>query len=319
MKKWKSFGAIAMVGGLLCTMLTGCGNTSAAKVKIGYSNNSEQDGFRMSIMQAMEKYVAEDSQYEIVFKDAENDSKKQNEQIGELLDEDIDIMVISAIDSEKICSAIEECNIAGIPVICVNERAKTDCVYAGSENYHAGYMQGELFAEMLPPDATLVYMEGPAGAEASVSRKKGAQDALVKAGRTDVQFIASQDCEWSRETGKSTMKQWILKYANGTGGVTFNGVIAANDEMALGAMDALTQAGISVGSNGILISGVDGTADGLKAIKDGKMIQTVLQDADGQAKGAFEAVQIFATGGQPDDDILIAFQSITSENIGEYV
>lgn len=318
----RRIGSLLLAGGILCSVLTGCGkdSTSAEKIIIGYSNNDDSDNFRMEIEQAMQQYVAEDAQYDLLVKDAQGDSQKQNTQVEQLLQEGADIVVISVNDSDAIGTAVQECKAANVPVICVNNKSNTgDTVYTGSENYSAGYMQGEYFAEILPPNSSIVYLAGPSGHDGAAGRRKGMIEALAGAGRSDVTILAEQDCNWSKDTAKTTMQQWITQYTNGAGGVLFQGVIAANDEMALGAVEALENAGVALGRNGVMVSGVDATDNGKQAVKDGKMVQTVLQDAQGQALAAFEAAQMYAIGAEPEKEILVAFKNVTSENIGEYM
>lgn len=315
----RRLGSLLLTGGLLCGILTGCGASSAAKTEvIGYANGSDADVFRQALKQSFDQYVGEDPQYSAVYTDAQGNIDTQLSQVNELIAQGVDAIVISPLDAQKIVTAVQACQKADIPVVCINAKADTDCVYAGSENYDAGYMQGEYFAEILPQNAQVVYLEGSAAEESAGRRKQGVLDAFQQANRSDIQVVESQDCQYSREPAKTAMQSWIAKYSNGAGGVTFQAAIAANDQMALGAMEALEGAGIPVGRGNVLISGVDGTDEALAAVKSGKMEQTVLQDAAGQAQAAFEAIQIYMIGGTPEMDILVAFRNVTAENIDQY-
>ena len=115
-----------------------------------------------------------------------------------------------------------------------------------------------------------------------------------------------------------TCDAWIQTYSNGAGGVTFDAIVCANDQMALGCMESLKGAGVLTNKGEILISGVDGTDDAVKAVSDGYMAQTVLQDAAGQAKAAYETVQKMIAGESVEKEILVPFQSITKDNVADY-
>ena len=114
---------------------------------------------------------------------------------------------------------------------------------------------------------------------------------------------------------------WIQKYGDGKGGVTYNGIIAANDQMALGAMEALKGANIELGTGEgqVMISGIDGTAEALQAVKDGQMAQTVLQDAPGQGAAAVDVIKTYMAGEKPDAEVLVPYVSVTAENVDEYL
>ncbi len=110
-------------------------------------------------------------------------------------------------------------------------------------------------------------------------------------------------------------------YVHGKGGVTFNGIIAANDQMALGAMEALKGANIPLGTGEgqVMISGIDGTAEALQAVKNDQMAQTVLQDAPGQGAAAVEVIKTYMAGEKPDAEVLVLYVSVTAENVDEYL
>lgn len=118
-----------------------------------------------------------------------------------------------------------------------------------------------------------------------------------------------------------SIQAWIQKYGDGKDGVTFNGIIAANDQMALGAMEALKGANIELGTGEgqVMISGIDGTAEALQAVKDGQMAQTVLQDAPGQGAAAVDVIKTYMAGEKPDAEVLVPYVSVTAENVDEYL
>ena len=112
---------------------------------------------------------------------------------------------------------------------------------------------------------------------------------------------------------------WIQKYGTGSGTVEFDGIIAANDQMALGAMEALKGANVALGMDGVKICGIDGTDEAKTAVKEGNMVQTVLQDAPGQGAAAVDVIKTYLAGETPEAEVLVPYVSITAENVDEYL
>ena len=221
---------------------------------------------------------------------------------------------------DGIIPAIQNANNKGTPTICFGIKANGgDFIFVGSNSYDAGHMQGELMAEMLPENAKVCYLAGTAGLEHSILRRQGFQEALAEAGRDDVEIIEDQDAQYTKAKAMEKVDAWVQKYADGKGGVTFDAVVAANDQMALGAVESLKGANILKGNNEILISGIDGTPDGVAAVANGYMVQTVLQDAAGQAKAGLEAVDKIMAGEQiPGNEIMVPFVNITQDNVADF-
>ncbi len=156
--------------------------------------------------------------------------------------------------------------------------------------------------EHLPKDAKILYLEGTPGLLHTQERKKGFEKAL---GRSDVTTLASLSANYDRAEGMKVTEDWIQSFSK------FDAIVAANDQMALGALEALQGADRL---KGVMISGVDGTADALNAIKTGTMSQTIFQDAAGQAKADFDVVAGIKKGEVAPAESLVPFASITEDN-----
>lgn len=326
MKMKKRMGALALTAALLASLMTGCaggssndtsGDTSAdGGYSIGYVNLDDTDVFAMSRKTNLSA-ILEGTDYSISFTDGNNDNQKQIDQTNAFLAKGVDAMIIVPSDSEAIVPAITAANGANVPVICLGIKANGgDFIFVGSDSYQAGIMQGEYMAEMLPENAQILYCAGTAGLEHSALRRDGFKDALAEAGRDDVVILADQDCDYVKDEAMKTCDAWIQTYSDGQGGVTFDAIVCANDQMALGCMESLKGAGIADGT--ILISGVDGTDEAIAAVAEGKMAQTVLQDAPGQAQAAYEVLQKFRAGETVDGDVDVPFVSITADNVADF-
>lgn len=309
--------------------LAGCGGGSSsssgsadsgAAAKIGFVNEANTDVFDNTRMTALQTLADEVGGYNIEYSDANLDIQKQIDQANTFLSKNVDILMLVPCDSDGIIPAIQNANNKGTPTICFGIKANGgDFIFVGSNSYDAGHMQGELMAEMLPENAKVCYLAGTAGLEHSILRRQGFQEALAEAGRDDVEIIEDQDAQYTKAKAMEKVDAWVQKYADGKGGVTFDAVVAANDQMALGAVESLKGANILKGNNEILISGIDGTPDGVAAVADGYMVQTVLQDAAGQAKAGLEAVDKIIAGEQiPGNEIMVPFVNITQDNVADF-
>ena len=309
--------------------LAGCGGGSSsssgsadsgAAAKIGFVNEANTDVFDNTRMTALQTLADEVGGYNIEYSDANLDIQKQIDQANTFLSKNVDILMLVPCDSDGIIPAIQNANNKGTPTICFGIKANGgDFIFVGSNSYDAGHMQGELMAEMLPENAKVCYLAGTAGLEHSILRRQGFQEALAEAGRDDIEIIEDQDAQYTKAKAMEKVDAWVQKYADGKGGVTFDAVVAANDQMALGAVESLKGANNIKGNNEILISGIDGTPDGVAAVANGYMVQTVLQDAAGQAKAGLEAVDKIMAGEQiPGNEIMVPFVNITQDNVADF-
>ncbi|WP_245267257.1 MULTISPECIES: sugar ABC transporter substrate-binding protein [unclassified Agrobacterium] len=268
---------------------------------------ADTDVFVMARKNAFIEAAKSDPAVMVNFSDANNDVSKQLDQIDNFIAQKVNAIVVVPVDYQGIVPGVEKANEAGIPVIALGiQSAGGKYTFVGSKNIDAGRLQGEYMKANLPKDAKILYLEGTPGLSHTQERKKGFEDAL---GRSDVTTLASLSGNYDRAEGMKVTEDWIQSFPN------FDAIVAANDQMALGALEALQ------GANrlkGVLISGVDGTADARNAIKAGTMSQTIFQDAAGQAKAAFEVVEGLKKGEQAPAEKLVPFASITKENVDQY-
>ena len=168
-------------------------------------------------------------------------------------------------------------------------------------------MQGEYMASHLPPNAKIVYLQGDGTQSSAVGRWEGFKAACLDK-RPDIQLLSFVDAGWSKAEALKTMMLWMNMFPE------INGVVAGNDEMALGAIAALKGANRLAGC---LVSAVDATPAGLAAVEAGEMAQTVKQDAKAQGEAALTLAEGFLKGNPPSGDLAIPFTSITSDNIAQ--
>lgn len=277
--------------------------------KVGYVNSADTDIFDKMKKDIFEQVVSEDTSIEVTFADANMDMQRQLDAIDNFITLEVDLMIVVPVDFAGVIPGIEKANEADIPVICLGIAAGGgDFIFIGSENYDAGYMQGEFMVENLAEDAKVLYLSGSPGYAHSTDRRQGFLDAI--ASRTDIEVIAEQTGMYERAKGMQIMEDWTQTFDE------VNAVVAANDQMALGAIQAL------IGANrieGVLVSGVDGTEDACVAIKKGEMAQSIFQSAPGLAKACYETIQKYQNEEEVEAKIMVPFESITIDNVEDYI
>ena len=290
-----------------CLSLAGCGLPGASSDRVIYANYDDSDGFCAQIKDAFAAKAKADG-IEVEFLDAKNDGNMQIDQLNEAIGSGAGAIILLAADGSSIVKTIEKANDAGIPVITVNRSvAGGQVLRAYSDDVEAGRMQGEYMAAHLPPNAKIVYLQGDETQSSAVGRWEGFKAACLDK-RPDIQLLSSVDAGWSKAEALKTMMLWMNMFPE------VNGVVAGNDEMALGAIAALKGANRL---NGCLVSAVDATPAGLAAVEAGEMAQTIKQDAKAQGEGALTLAEGFLKGNPPSGDLAIPYTSITADNLAQ--
>lgn len=308
----KKISSILILALMAIMVLSGCGSGSSnsstsqettEKIKIGYANLADTDVF---CKMRKENFAANaDPNWEIIYTDANEDINQQLNQIDNFITQKVDIMVIVPVDYDGIVPGIEKANEANIPVICLGIAAASgDYTYVGSKNIDAGRMQGEFMEKKLSADAEILYLEGTPGLYHSKERLEGFKEVCTK------EILANLPGDYVREKAMKITEDWIQTFPH------FDAIVAANDQMALGAIEALKGANRL---SGVLVSGIDGVPEALQAIKNGEMAHTVYQDAPNQAKKCCEIVRLILSGEKPPKEAIVPFISVTEDNVDEFL
>lgn len=283
--------------------------SAADKFVVGYTNIADSDVFPMSVKNSFLNAAKADSNLDIRFSDANLDVSKQLDQIDNFIAQKVNAIVIVPVDYQGIVPGVEKANQAGIPVISLNiQSAGGKYTFVGSKNYDAGHLQGEFMLKKLQKNAKVLYLQGTPGLYHSKERLQGFTDAFL-AKRPDVKVLSNLSGNYSRAEGMKIAEDWVQKFPQ------FDAIVAANDQMALGALQALKTAGRQ---KGVMISGIDGTADAMNAIAAGEMSQTIFQNAKGQADAAFKVIEGIKKGQTPPREVIVSFESIDKENLPKY-
>lgn len=339
---------------LLCTVLAGgCSGISgqqeeAKSLKIGISVYDQYDTFISGMISHLKSYAREKEQdWDITItldvQDANKVQLTQNDQMDDFIKRGFDIACINLVDRTDASSIIEKAKNAGVPVIFFNRELVEEDLqrwdqlyYVGADAFESGIIQGEILSEACDEDFSAidrngdgvlqyVMLEGEAGHQDSMVRTLYVINTIKENGY-QVEKLGDEIANWNRAQAETKMSQFLKNF-----GSEIEVVLTNNDDMALGALDALKKAVGSkrqaeeAGTPWPVVLGIDGTKVGLEALQSGELLGTVLNDAKGQAEGMLElAYSVVMDTKLPDNIELLdgryirmPYQKVTQENVDQ--
>lgn len=230
--------------------------------------------------------------------DAQDNASKQASDIEDLIQQNVDLIIINPVDSVAVATAVESANALNIPVITVDRSSEGGEVvsHIASDNVAGGKLAGEYITELVGEGAKVVELEGVAGSSAARDRGQGFNEAVT--GILDV--VAKQTANFNRSEGLTVMENILQSNPDVTA------VFAHNDEMALGAQEAISASGKK-----IVVVGFDATDDAVAAVKAGSLAATVAQKPDEIGKIAMETAIAYLNGETVEKVIPVNLELIT--------
>lgn len=259
------------------------------KLKVGVSLSTLNNPFFVSIREGVEE-AAKDKDVETVITDAQNDSSSQNNQVEDLITQKVDLIIINPVDSTAISSSVKKANEANIPVICVDRSSDEGEIvsFISSNNIEGGKLAGEFILEKAGKDAKVIQLEGIPGASSTRERGEGFKKATDK----KIDLVASQTANFDRAEGMTVMENLLQAQPD------VKAVFCQNDEMALGASEAIKASG-----KDIVLVGFDGNEDAINAVKEGTMTATVAQKPKEMGKIALETAVKYLKGEKVEEKV----------------
>ena len=287
-----------------------------SKVKIGVTLAMFDDVFITNVRDAMTKWASTHPDVELTIVDAAGDTAKQMGQVENFLAQGMDAVVILPVDTTATGPMTKGIVKAGKPLVYVNrkpEKLPKGVVYVGSKSIDAGVMNMEELGKAMGGKGNLAILIGELSDEPAHGRTDGIKQ-VVKEQFPNIKVTREQTGHWKREPGKTIMENWLAS------GQQIDGVAANNDEMALGALQAIKAAG-KIGK--IPVGGTDGNHDALESMDKGELNNTVFQDPVAQGEEAVNAAYLMVKK-EPnpkvvDDNIWIPYQKITKENYKSFM
>lgn len=322
--------SVLLVAAMTVSMLVGCGSSSSEESSGSESTaSSEESGdsgekftlgytyyYSSEFITLMNQGVQEKCDelgMDVVMLDAENDSANQITQVENLIGQGVDCLLVAAVDSDAIVPALDMAKEAEIPIVAVNMTVNTDedYYYAGPDDVLAGELEMQSAIDAIGGKGNICILEGPIGQSAQIDRLEGNENVLAK--NSDINVLADQTANWSREEAESLVENWIQAFDD------IDAIVAHNDEMALGAIQAIEGAGLTPGED-IIVTGIDAIEDGCTAVKEGKQLSTVYQDAGLEGGNGVQLCYDILTGNTPEEYInLIDMTQYTKDNVDELI
>lgn len=295
--------------------------TSAMADGIGVSMALFDDNFLTVLRNGMDA-KGKELGVSLQIEDAQNDVAKQLDQINNFIASGVSAIVVNPVDTSATQAMSDAAAAANIPLVYVNRQpVNVDTLpdnqaFVASNEVESGTLETNEVCRQLKEagktEANVYVMMGELSNQAAVQRTADIHD-VIAAGKCEVKLniIDEQTANWSRDQAQSLMTNWLST------GTAFDGVIANNDEMAIGAIQAMKAAGIDMAS--VVVGGIDATQDALAAMQAGDLDVTVFQDAAGQGAGALDAAIKLSKGEAVDQKVYIPFQLVTPANVGDFL
>lgn len=286
---------------VLTLSLMACSNNETStegKYTIGFVVSTQTNPFFVTLKQGAED-KAEELGVELIVLDSQDDPSKELANMEDLITKNVDLIIVNPTDSDAIVNSIIAANEAGIPVITVDRASNGGEVLAhvASDNIEGGKMAGEYIIEQLKGKGKVVELEGIAGTSAARERGEGFNQVIEE---SDIEVVARQTADFDRVKGLEVMENILQSQPE------IDAVFAHNDEMALGALEA-----IKASKRGILVVGFDATDDAVASVEAGDMAATVAQQPELMGKIAVETAVKALKGEKVDSNIPVELKLIT--------
>jgi inositol transport system substrate-binding protein len=295
--------------------------TSAEAAKLGVSIISFDNNFQNLLKQGMEAR-AKELGVDIQIEDAQNDVGKQLDQVKNFIASGVDAIVLTIVDSsagDAITAAAAE---AKVPLVYVNvepanlTKLPGNQAYVGSNEIESGTLGAfeackMLRAKGLGNGANGYVLIGDLAHQASVQRTKDVKDIVATDMCKFINLVHEQEGKWARNNAQDIMTNWMST------GEKIDVVFANNDEMAIGAIQAMKATSMSM--DDVIVVGVDATQDALQAMKAGELDITVFQNAKAQGGGGVDAALALAKGEKVNSPVYVPFELVTPANMDAYL
>jgi len=309
-------------------------------IHIGVTYYNQSDTFLNELLACFREQLdyleREDCDITMTIRDAAGSQRTQDDQVASLITEGCDILCVNLVDRADPSEIIDVARENDVPIIFFNREPVAEDLkqwdklyYVGADAKQSGVMQGELAVDIIQENSRIdrnkdgkiqyVVLEGEAGHQDAIIRTESVVDTLKNSG-IELEKLSWQIANWNRAQAQNRMTQMIGQYQT-----EIELVLANNDDMALGAIDAYEKTNFTESALPVFL-GIDGTDAGLQAILDSKLAGTVYNDKEGQAEAMARLAVAIASGEgmeeiefENDKYIYLPYSKVTSENVQSYL
>ena len=289
----------------------------AFATKIGVSMDKFDDNFLTILRNRMSDYAKTLPGVSVQIADAQDDISNQLSQVQNFIANGVDAIIVNPVDTSATAAITKAAADAGMPLVYVNRepidvnKLGPKAAFVASNEAESGTLEAKEICKLLGGKGSILVIEGQLRNQAAVQRTKDIHEVIATPDCSGIKIIAEQTAEWDRTKGQNLMTNWLSK------GMQFDAVVSNNDEMAIGAIQAMKSAGVD--TKKAVVGGVDATQDALASMKAGDLKVTVFQDAAGQGKGAVDTALALAAGKPVDKKVYIPFQLVTPANMDQFM
>ena len=303
------------IGGLalMATTACGAGDESAggsggdATLRVGVTVY-DMSSFITQGQEGMEAY-AEENNIELLWNSAGGDVATQAGHVEQFTNAGVDAIIIVPVQADSLGPQLQAAKTADIPVIAVNTTLSDESAITSSvlpDDVAAGKQEMEMMTEELGGEGNIVVLQGPLGSSPELDRTEGIESVLAE--NPDIKILAKDTANWTRDEAVNKVKNWISSF-----GEEIDGIVAENDDMGLGAVQALDEAGMN-----LPVVGIDGIEDGLKAMESGDFIGTSLQHGRVELATGLAVAQKVANGEEVETEYTYVMPPVTPDNVAEF-
>ncbi len=300
---------------LLAAAMTAVMASPALAANIGVTM-ANSDTFLTVLRNGIETYGKEKG-VALTIEIADDDVNKQTSQIENFIAAKVDAIIVNAVDTSATPKMTKLAADAGIPLVYVN-REPTDvdalgakAAFVASNEADSGTLETKEVCKLLGGKGDILVMVGDLANQAAVQRTKDIHEVIATPECAGMKIIDEQTAGWDPVKAQDLMTNWI------SAGLKPAAVISNNDNMAIGAIQAMKAAGWDM--KNVVVGGVDATQEALAAMKAGDLDVTVFQNAAGQGKGSVDAALKLIAGEPVEHKVYIPFELVTPANMAEYV
>lgn len=294
---------------------------AGAETTIGITMTKFDDNFLTILRNGMVEYAAGMNGVNVQVEDGRDDMARQLDQVNNFIASGVDAIVANPADTDATVAMTQAAEAAGIPLVYVNREPinvatlPSSQAFVGSDEVDSGTQQTKAVCQILKDmgkgdGAEVVVLVGGLSHMAARVRTQDVHDVVATPECSFMKVVEEQTANWSRDEANDLVTNWM------SAGLQFDAVIANNDEMALGAIQALKATGVSMEE--MIVAGIDATQDALAAMAAGDLDVTVFQNAAAQGEGALDAALALTRGESVASVIYVPFEPVLPENLENY-
>lgn len=298
---------------LLAVVLTGL-SAAAQAITVGVSMALFDDNFLTEVRASMKERAGE-LHVPVQFEDAENDIGRQLDQIQNFIAQHVDAIIVNPVDTDATPRMTQLATAAGIALVYVNRmpadrRLPPRVSFVGSDETQSGTLEMAEVCRLLGGRGDIVVLMGELTNQSARQRTRDIENVIARPACRGIRVLDQQAANWKRTEAADLVTNWL------SAGLRPAAVVANDDEMAIGAIQALKQAHL-LGST--VVAGIDATPDGLAAMKAGELRVTVFQNGPAQGRGAIDTALELARHGQAPAFVWVPFELVTPGNLSSYL